>query len=115
VAFARRVSVRRLRDDVDRALLLADRDAGAFAQTGGVPDLEAELAAASDAEAEQGRRLQTGANARGPERTSRGPGIDAAPEPETSRAFFTAPRHVARLFRATRRTGLKEETMPTRT
>jgi hypothetical protein len=94
VAFARRVSVRRLRDDVDRALLLADRDAGAFAQTGGVPDLEAELAAVSDAEAER-VRLQTGANTREVE------GTPQEAEPETSRAFFTAPRDVARLFRAT--------------
>jgi hypothetical protein len=96
VAFARRVSVRRLRDDVDRALLLADRDAGLFAHTGGVPDLEAELAAASDAEAER-VRLQTGANPRDMEATSTGTGSDDADparlqtgaNPETSRAFFT--------------------------
>jgi hypothetical protein len=117
IAFARRVSVRRLHDDVDRALLLADGDAGLFAQTGGVPDLEAELAAASDAEAER-VRLQTGANTRDMEATSTGTGSDDADaarlqtganprevegtpqeaEPETSRAFFTAPRDVAHLL-----------------
>ncbi len=94
IAFARRVSVRRLRDDVDRALILADTDPAAFAHSGGVPDLEAELACASDEEA----RLQTGANPTDREETPL-PG-DSAP-PETARAFFTASRDVARLFRAT--------------
>jgi hypothetical protein len=94
IAFAQRVTVRRLRDDVDRALLLADRGPAAFARGGGLPDLDAELACASDAEA---ARLQTGANPRDPEGTPRP--ADSAPR-ETSRAFFTAPRDVARLFQA---------------
>jgi hypothetical protein len=59
------------------ALLRAYRDAGLFAQTGGVPDLEAELAAASDAEAER-VRLQTGANPRDMQAAPTGTGSDDA-------------------------------------
>ncbi len=69
-----------------------DKDAGDY--SGGVPDLDAELACASDEEA----RLQTGANSTDPERTPI-PG-ESAPR-ETARAFFTAPRDVARLVQAT--------------
>ncbi len=94
IAFARRVSVRRLRDDIDRALILADTNPAAFAQSGGVPDLEAELACETDEEA----RLQTGANSTVLEATPL-PG-EFAPR-ETARAYFTAPRDVARLFQAT--------------
>ncbi len=86
IAFARRVSVRRLRDDVDRARVLADTDPEAVAQSGGIPDLETEA------------RLQTGANSTDWDRIPL-PG-DSAPR-ETARAFFTASRDVARLFQAT--------------
>ncbi len=94
IAFTRRVSVRRLRDDVDRALILADTNPAAFARSGGVPDLEAELACESD----EAARLQTGANSTNPEGTP----LQGGPAPrETARAFFTAPRSAARLFQAT--------------
>ncbi len=94
IAFARRVSVRRLRDDIDRARILADTDPAAFAQSGGIPDLEAELACETDEEA----RLQTGANSTVLEETP----LPGEPAPrETARAFFTASRDVARLFLAT--------------
>ncbi len=75
-------------------MLLADTDPAAFARCGGVPDLDAELACAPDQEA----RLQTGANSTGREETPLPGGPTAR---ETARAFFTAPRDVARLFQAT--------------
>jgi hypothetical protein len=100
IACASRVTVRRLRDEVDRALLLADSDPEVFARDGGPSDLDAELACASDA----GARLQTGANPTDLEGTllpgDSGDSVDPTPR-ETARAFFTAPRDVARLFRAT--------------
>ena len=49
------------------ALLLADGDPEAFTRGGGLPDLGAELAYLSDAEARlREARLQTGANPRDP-------------------------------------------------
>ncbi len=74
------VSVRRLRDEVDRAVILAGTDAEAFARTGGLPDLEAEPSCAADAEV----CLQTGAKTTASEETTL-PG-ESAPR-ETVRAF----------------------------
>ena len=94
VAWAGQVTVRRLRDDADRAVLLAERDAEAFARTGGVP------------EAEAGDRLQTRAKSTSSDRTYPPARL------RTARVFFTATADVARLFRAAvctvqRRLGLR--------
>jgi hypothetical protein len=70
---ARRVTVRRLRDDVEAALLLRETDSEAWASSGGLPD-----------------RLP-------PERQTRAQPTAGA---ETSRLFFVGPREVASLFRA---------------
>jgi hypothetical protein len=70
---AKRVTVRRLRDDIDEALLLRETDPELWARTGGLPD-----------------RLP-------PVRQTRAQPTAAA---ETSRLFFLGPRDVARLFRA---------------
>jgi len=86
VAWAGQVTVRRLRDDADRAVLLAERDAEAFARTGGVPE-------ASDPQ--ESGRVQTRANHRDSDRTYPPARL------RTARVFFTAPAEIARLFRAT--------------
>jgi hypothetical protein len=88
VDWARRVTVRRLRDDVDRAGLLDERDPEAFARTGGVPALPRANEALGAAESPG---AQTGAQPRESE---------GNPTPP-ARVFFTAPADVARLFRAT--------------
>jgi hypothetical protein len=71
VDWARRVSVRRLQDDVDRALVIREIDLNEWLRCGGLP---------ASADRQMGAR-------------------QSAPE-ETSRVFFIAPRDVARLFRA---------------
>jgi hypothetical protein len=71
---AKLVTVRRLRDEVDEALLLRETDPDAWEKTGGFPDTTPT------------ERRQTGAQPNGLE--------------ETSRLFFVGPRDVARLFHA---------------
>jgi len=90
IAWAERVSVRRLEADLDAALLLRETDPAAFAATGGLPD-----------------ERQTGARPMAPEGNPHpgpGPRTGEAGEGgeafETGRFFFMAPRDVARLFRA---------------
>lgn len=83
VGWAQRVTLRRLREDVDRALEMAQVDAGAFEASGGLPP-EGERV-----------RLQIGASDTDSERP---PPADR--EGETTRFFFRAPVDVARLFRA---------------
>jgi len=91
---ARRVSVRRLEEDVEQALLLRETDPERFAASAGL----AEAARGDGAEggagaADEGAGRQTCARPTPPER--------GACEPETARFFLSAPRDVARLFRAT--------------
>jgi hypothetical protein len=80
IARARRVTVRRLDDEVGRALVLLETDRARFLTTGGLVDAEAEAEARGDS--------QTCARATG------------AGEPEDSRIFFLAPIEQARFFRA---------------
>ena len=87
VARAEQLSVRRLEEDVDAALRLAETDREAFASSGGLPE-----------RSDPGLGLQTRARARDAEGTSSGDGETG--EGETARFLFTAPRDVARLFRA---------------
>jgi hypothetical protein len=79
VDWARRVSMRRLQDDVDRALVIRESDVNEWLRCGGLP-------ASGD--------RQMGAQPSAPEQTSE------QTSKETSRVFFIAPRDVARLFRA---------------
>jgi hypothetical protein len=76
VSWAVQVTVRRLEDDVDAALVLRDTDPDAFARTGGVP-----------------REAWTGKERSRPRQTRAGP-------TESATIVFCAPREVARLFRA---------------
>ncbi len=76
------VSVRRLEDDVERALLLAESDPGTFRVTGGVPACEC----CGDPD--------------DPEEAERQTGAQHASDEETSRVSFSAPTDVVRLFRA---------------
>ncbi|UCE85535.1 MAG: HNH endonuclease [Deltaproteobacteria bacterium] len=75
IDWARRVPVRRLEEDVERALVLFDTDPDTWCRTGGLPGCDGP------------QNRQTGAR---PTRSR-----------ETARIFFSAPRDVARLFRAT--------------
>jgi len=88
IAWAGQVTVRRLRDDLDRAVLLAERDAEAFARTGGLPE------AREGCEPGESGRVQTRANNRDSDRTYPPARL------RTARVFFTATADVARLFRA---------------
>ncbi len=89
VGWATQVSVRRLEEDVDRALLLNETDPEEFARTAGVP-VEARGETAEGEQCapggERSRDRQIGAHVR-----------DAA---ETSRLFVHVPRAVTRLVRA---------------
>ena len=89
--------MRRLREDVERALLLAETDPDAFARSAGLP---ADLAASPEARLLPGAPppagRQTGADCTGPQGTT-----TACPEAETARFFVTAPWDVARFLRAT--------------
>jgi hypothetical protein len=91
IGWAMQVSVRRLEEDVDAALLLKETDPGAFARTAGLPaDARGATAGApSDTEATPGQgacERQVGANSTRLE--------------ETSTLFVHAPLPVARLVRA---------------
>ncbi len=79
VSRATQFTVRRLEDDVERALELRETDPEIWAQTGGLPE---ELAARESAI----QKRQTGANPSAPR--------------ETSQVFFSGPRDVMRLFKA---------------
>jgi hypothetical protein len=79
VAWAAQVSVRRLREDVDRALLLHETDPAAFARSAGLPE------------------AARGSGPHGPERQI---GAQRTASAETSLIFVHAPRPVARLARA---------------
>ncbi len=89
IGWATQVSVRRLEEDVDRALLLNETDPEAFARTAGLPG----DAFGGTADAEGGR---SGAE-RSPERQI---GAQLRDTAETSRLFVHAPRAVTRLVRA---------------
>jgi len=88
VAWAERVTVRRLRDDVEWALALEETDSVAFAQTGGLPP---------EARGDGGRDREIGAIPR----ESR---EDTLPRPdpaaETCAVRFIGPADVVQLFRA---------------
>jgi hypothetical protein len=100
IAWARRVTVRRLEDDVDRALVVCDTDPERFRATGGLPPEsreEAPDARASDTPAgvqTRAKPMDLGSDA------PRDDGADRRPV-ETARLFFPAPPDVARLLRAT--------------
>jgi hypothetical protein len=83
IAWARRVTVRRLRDDVARAVDLAATDPVSWCATGGLP-----------AEA------RVGEAGRAPEPAERQTGAESSAA-ATTPFFFSAPVVVARLFRAT--------------
>jgi hypothetical protein len=89
---AEQVSVRRLEEDVDRALLVAESDPVSFQVGGGLPayrDCDEACgcgSSANDFEAPQSAERQTGAR--------------PASDEETSRVSFSLPTDVARLFRA---------------
>jgi hypothetical protein len=80
IEWARRVTVRRLRDDVARAVDLAMTDPAAWAATGGLPEA-------------------LGAQGRGERQIGADPTV-AERAPETTRFFFSAPIVVTRLFKA---------------
>jgi hypothetical protein len=89
VRWAMQVSVRRLQDDVEQALLLHETDPEEFAATAGLPLAARELIADGDEGAAGdvlARRRQIGAR----------PTMSG----ENSRLFFHAPRDVVTLFRA---------------
>ena len=88
VTWAQRVTLRRLEDDVARALQLRDCDPDRFEETGGLPQ--------QDLHREEKVGLQIGA-------TPSEPG-GHPPRAETSQCMWLGPRDVARLFRATLRT-----------
>jgi hypothetical protein len=90
VRWATQVSVRRLQDDVEQALLLNETDPEAFAATAGLPLVARDLIAEVDGEAAAGR-----VSAR-----QRQIGAQPTVSGETSRLFFHAPRDVVTLFRA---------------
>jgi hypothetical protein len=126
IAWAMQVSVRRLRDDVDRALLLTETDPEAFARTAGLPAAAHDAPASGAGEGERGGTIagvHPAVPAReGPlhadfpppdagvphtEREAREGQIGAQPRDrvetspaETSMFFVHAPRPVARLVRA---------------
>jgi hypothetical protein len=88
VAWAQRVSVRRLEDDVDRALVLRDTDPDAWEETGGLPERVREPHGSAADPGARLRQIRARSTASG----------------ETSLIFFNAPADVARLFRAVLRT-----------
>jgi hypothetical protein len=92
IAFADSVSVRRLEDEVERALVLREADPRAFAKSGGLPT-----------DASPSPDLQTGAKSMqsGEDCRPSAPAASVRRAPrETARFFFAAPRDVARLFKA---------------
>lgn len=113
IEHARRVSVRRLLDDVDRALTLAEVDPAAFAASGGLTGAAPEASNEADSPTPHAAEMrQTGAqpSVAGREVVAEDASADAgstqrrdrdASPPETARFFFTAPADVARLVRAT--------------
>jgi hypothetical protein len=84
VAWAQQVSVRRLEDDVDRALVLRETDPRSWDETGGLPERLREPRGSVAAGDLRSRQIRARSTASG----------------ETSRIFFNAPADVARLFRA---------------
>ena len=86
VAWARQVTVRRLREDVEWALTLEDTDPGAFRQNGGLP-------------AESRGDREIGAQKKEPEKVSVAP-ASASDHAETSSVRFFAPADVVQFFRA---------------
>jgi hypothetical protein len=89
VRWAMHVSVRRLQDDVEQAVLLNETDPEAFAATAGLPVAARELIADGGEGVAAG--LSTG---------HRQIGAHATGSAETSRLFFHAPRELVTLFRA---------------
>jgi hypothetical protein len=85
VDWARGVSVRRLEEDVESALVMHETDPAAFAASGGLPEPRS-THEGPDLHQDRHEDLQTGAQPRGPG--------------ETANLFFTGPLEVVRLFRA---------------
>ncbi len=122
IRWAMQVSFRRLRDDVERALLLNEADPAAFARAAGLPDLSGETLAG--APGSDGRdalwttgaifRMTSGSPIAGfgdvpgnaevavgdPEGCDRQIGARSGGFAETTHLSFHAPREVAGLFRA---------------
>jgi len=88
VAWAQQVSVRRLEDDVDRALVLRDADPSSWEETGGLPERGCEPRPSDADRRQRMRQIRAHSTASG----------------ETSLIFFNAPADVARLFRGVLRT-----------
>jgi hypothetical protein len=89
VGWAMQVTVRRLQDDVEQAVLLNETDPEAFVATAGLP------AGPGDLIADDGRGVVGGLSAR-----QRQIGAQPTVSGETSRLFFHGPRDVVTLFRA---------------
>jgi hypothetical protein len=111
IDWALRVSVRRLRDDVDRALLLHETDPEWFVSTGGFPDGEAGLPAsvggplsASGSEAARAADREPGTRSAETlpacSRVDRQIGANARAFLETTELFVHGPGDVIRLLRA---------------
>jgi hypothetical protein len=95
VAWAGRVSVRRLEADVGRALVLQATDPAAWGATAGLPD-EAKPEAATAA----GGAAESAPLPEAPEAARSQIRADPTVPEETARLFFTAPREITRLVRA---------------
>ncbi len=94
------VSVRRLEDDVEGALLLAESDPETFRLTGGVPAWEGDEEAAGGVDAEASAKSDgDDEDPDAPEAPERQTGA-RPPSGETCRVSFGVPPDVARLFRA---------------
>ena len=98
VAWAGRVSVRRLEADVGRALVLQATDPVAWGATAGLPDeAKPETAPAAGAAAMAPQPPEGPAAPEAPGSQTR---ADPTGPEETARLFFTAPREITRLVRA---------------
>ncbi len=101
VAWAERVTVRRLRDDVEWALTLEETDPVAFARSGGLPPEAG--GEGSTRSAESGPSEQGGSGKReigAPPRESRGDTLPRLEREETCSVRFFGPADVVQLFRA---------------
>jgi hypothetical protein len=93
IDWASRVTVRRLQEDVERALVLHETDPERFEETAGLPVVRGE--AQGDAKDEERGAAQR--DAATPERQT---GAKPTHSDETCRIFWNGPRDVAQLFRA---------------
>jgi hypothetical protein len=96
VAWAKRVTVRRLREDVEWALALEDTDPVAFRRTGGLPpEARDDQSIVNDA-----ARIERGVPDREIGAPLRGHAADRAPAIESCTVRFFGPAEVVQLFRA---------------